>query len=55
MRTIKVDEVEYFRLESCVIEKVKEGNLYRIVPIKKEQDTTRDYVKDLKDIFGIFN
>ena len=54
MRTIKVDKEEYFRLEGCIIEKAKGDNLYRIVPIKKKQNINIDYVKDLKDIFGIF-
>ena len=53
MRTIKVDKEEYFRLEGCVIEKAKGDNLYKIVPIKKEEIIAQNYTDILKNLFNL--
>ena len=52
MRTIKVDQEEYFRLEGCTIMKAKGDNLYKIVPIRKEENIEKNYTNILKDLFN---
>lgn len=57
MRTIKVDQEEYFRLEGCTIMKAKGDNLYKIVPIRKEENIEKNYTNNsfqfLKDLFNL--
>ena len=53
MRTIKVDKEEYFRLEECTIMKAKGDNLYKIVPIRKEENIEKNYTNILKDLFNL--
>ena len=53
MRTIKVDKEEYFRLEGCTIMKAKGDNLYKIVPIRNEENIENNYTNILKDLFNL--
>ena len=56
MRIIKVDSEEYFKLDGCTILKAKGKNIYKIVPIKEEQEeVTKETSELLNMIKNLFN
>ena len=57
MRIIKVDSEEYFKLDGCTILKAKGKNIYKIVPIKEEQEEftkkTSELLNMIKNLFNV--